>query len=270
VNPESGRKALDELAHMQRGSGREPLPVWVLWTVVIGLMAMSLGALGVGVMVLTTRGDVDKNTASIAATATTADAVARKAASVAVEAARVARNLARTQHCLTVDPHSQRCLERVAGVKGPGGATGATGLRGKRGLAAIAKRGPRGRPGRDAPPPSREGVAQGFSLWCSRMLCVGRNGRDAPPVTREELRATLLDLCGGSCNGEDAPPPTQDQVDAACAAGLCPASTGPAGPAGPQGEQGPQGEPALPPPPAPCDPALGYVCQPPPTSTSPP
>ena len=142
--PPSGREALDDLAHMPRGSGREPLPPKVLWAVVIGFAIMSMGAFGIGLLAITTRGDVDTNTGAIAATDSKARTVATQAAAVAAEARRVALNLRKTQRCFTVDRHTQRCIERIAGAQGPGGATGATGMRGKRGLAAIAKRGPRG------------------------------------------------------------------------------------------------------------------------------
>jgi hypothetical protein len=182
-----------------------------------------------------------------------------------------------TRRCLTVAKRPQACVERVVGAQGPGGTTGPGGRVGMRGLNGLRGRtgkpgrtGSTGRAGRDAPALTAEGVAEGFAVWCRRMLCVGANGepgKDAPPVTRAELMAALTELCGGSCNGRDAPPPTQDQVNAACAAGLCPASTGPPGPQGATGEQGPQGPPA---PPAPCDESLGYVCQPPAAPPPPP
>jgi hypothetical protein len=197
---------------------------------------------------------------------------------IATNRARIATNEHKddaTRRCLTVATRPQACVERVTGAQGPGGtgATGARGLMGRRGLSAVGKTGPRGpagRPGRDAPAPTVEGIADGFAVWCRRVLCVGatgkdgRDGRDAPPVTRAEVMAVVEESCGGSCNGtngQDAPSPTQEQVNAAvatiCAAGGCPA---PPGPQGPQGEPGGQ---------VPCaeqDPALGYQC----TATVPP
>lgn len=165
-----------------------------------------------------------------------------------------------TRRCLTVSKRPQRCIERVAGARGPGGAAGTAGAAGKagaRGLAVVGKPGP---PGRNAPAPTVDQIAEGFAVWCLRVPCVGANGKDAPPVTSGELKAALLELCGGSCRGENGQDVTQAMVDAAvatvCAQGGCPA------PAGPQGPVGPQGEPASQVPCADQDPTLGYVCAP--------
>jgi hypothetical protein len=153
VSPEEGRKALDDLAHMPRGPSREPLPIWVLWTVAAGLLVMSLGALGIGIIALHNRTDIDENRTSISKVDDTAT--------------NAAVGLVKTQRCLTVSKNSQRCLERVVGATGPGGATGATGMAGKRGLSVLGKRGPRG----DTGPRGATGAPSRIS---------GPQGKDGP------------------------------------------------------------------------------------------